>query len=444
MEAQRTIETQSGTIAASPPPLSLQTRMVVLTYFAYFFYYFARKHLSVATGSLVEAGYSVELIGTVNTAYAGCYMFGQFLSGALGDRKGPRLALFAGMCLSGISTAAFGLFPLTAVLAIGYSLNGLFQSTGWPNTCKVVTAWVSDAKRGRVMGFWLTCYIVGSMAATFFAALVLDRYGWREVFLVMGGVVILIGIIQGLFLINRPEDRGYSFGAEKEERDEVSSPVPFALGGFRKMFTNPAVLLLGLSYFGLKYTRYTLFAWLPFYLEKGVRLPKFASAMASNGFEIGGVLGLVIGGIFADRLFPKNRCRLALLSLVGMIAAVFVYRALSHGVSGSVEILGQPMDLLLLRNVVGVGGIGFFLYIADSIISGTAAQDIGGADHAASACGIINGIGSMGQILAGIVPVMMARQWGWDSVFISFIVFGIISSLIVLPLALRREVGHVP
>jgi sugar phosphate permease len=396
--------------------------MVILSYFAYFFYYFTRKHLSVATGSLVHEGFSLETIGYVNSAYAVCYAIGQFLSGALGDRSGPRLALCAGMCLSGISTLAFGLFPFVGVLAIGFTANGLFQATGWPNTCKLITSWVSDARRGRVMGFWLSCYIIGSMAATAFAGFLLKEYGWREIFLVNGIVVAVVGIIQGLFLINRPEDRGYSLETTVTAGEAASEEKQ----GFLAMLANPSVLFLGLSYFGLKYTRYTLFAWLPFYLGEVVGLTKDAPALVSNGFEAGGILGLILGGYFADRFFARNRCRLALVALLGMIAAVYVYRFSST----RLDIAG---------NVGGLAAIGFFLYIADSIISGTAAQDLGGTNSTASACGIINGIGSLGQILAGIVPVKLAEWYGWNSVFISFIVFGVISCFAVLPVAKKRN-----
>ncbi|WP_367875195.1 MFS transporter [Luteolibacter sp. Populi] len=415
------------------PPLSLQARMVVLSYLAYFFYYFSRKHLSVATASLADEGFDLKMIGAVNSAYAVCYMFGQFFSGALGDRKGPRIAIVTGMCLSGIATAAFGFFPITAVLAIGYTLNGLFQSTGWPNSCKVVTAWVSEARRGRVMGFWLTCYIIGSMAATSFAGLVLASYGWREVFIAAGAVVIVIGIIQGIFLINRPEDRGYSFGTTPVEAAEKAG----SQSGFLKMLSNPAILLLGFAYCGLKYTRYALFIWLPFYLEKVVGLPKFSSAMTSNAFEVGGVVGLIGGGFVADRFFSRNRSRLALIALLGMIAAIFVYRGISHGMAAP-----ESIHAVLWENVILIGVIGCFLYIADAIISGTAPQDIGGADNAGSACGIVNGIGSLGQILSGIVPVIISERYGWNAVFSSFIAVGIVSCVIVLPLAFKPAVGR--
>lgn len=409
--------------------------MLILSYLAYFFYYFTRKHLAIAKSSLVEGGIDPTTIGFIESAYACCYALGQFVSGALGDRKGPRLALFVGMCMSAIATAAFGFFPFPAVLAIGWSANGLFQATGWPNTCKIVTAWVSEAARGRVMGFWLTCYIVGSMAATAFAAEMMERFGWREMFLIAGGVVMVVGIIEGLFLINRPEDRGYSFGEDAAEKPKAGGKLS---EGFWDMVKKPAVLLLGFAYFGLKYTRYTLFNWLPFYLVTVIGLPKLSSAITSNAFEAGGVVGLIAGGFVADRFFPRNRCRFALIALAGMVAAIFAYRLVSHD-----TVTEATRDAVLHRNAIAIGVIGCFLYIADSIISGTAAQEIGGAKHAGTVCGIVNGIGSIGQILAGFLPAVMAQHYGWDTVFVSFIAVGIASCLIVLPLAVKTRMERV-
>ena len=425
MEAQRTIGQTPDTIAAPPPPLSLQTRMVVLTYLAYFFYYFTRKHLGVATHALVKDGFSEDLIAWVQTGYGICYALGQFMSGALGDRVGPRIGLSVGMILSGIASLAFGIFPFVGVLAICLTINGLFQSAGWPNCCKLVTLWVSDAKRGRVMGFWLTCYIFGSLVANMFAGYILEHYGWRQVFLFTGVTVLVVGVVQGLFLLNKPEDAGYSFGhAKSEAKDSRHSGE-----GFSRMIREPAVLLLGFSYTGLKFVRYAFFAWLPYYLATEVGMGDGESAYVSNGFEVGGVLGLLIGGVVADRLFPKNRCRLAFLSLLGMVAALISYRMVSA--TGG-----------LWGNVAGLAVIGFFLYIADAIISGTAAQDIGGAGSAASAAGIINGIGSTAQLFAGFLPIAIKKQWGWDGVFVCFIVLGVVSSLVLLPLALRQKVGR--
>jgi len=423
MEAQRSSNPPTLAVA---PPLSLQTRMVVLTYLAYFFYYFTRKHLGIATHALVKDGFSENLIAAVQTGYGVCYAIGQFLSGALGDRVGPRIGLCVGMILSAVASIAFGIFPFVGVLAIALTANGLFQATGWPNCCKLMTLWVSDAKRGRVMGFWLTCYIFGSLAANFFAGYVLEHYSWKQVFLFTGIAVGLVGAAQGFFLISKPEDAGYGFPEKKPSEEAAEKNTG---EGFMRMIQEPAVLLLGFSYTGLKFVRYSFFAWLPYYLATGLGMSDGHAAYVSNGFEVGGVIGLLAGGFIADRYFSQNRCRLAFIALLGMVVTLIAYRGFS--VSGG-----------LWGNVAGLMTIGFFLYIADAIISGTAAQDIGGEGSAASAAGIINGIGSTAQVCAGFLPIFVKNKWGWSGVFVSFIVLGIVSSLVLLPLAMRKKVGR--
>lgn len=411
----------------SKPPVALSTRMVLLSYFAYFFYYFTRKHLGITTNALIESGYSENLIVLTQTGYGICYAVGQFMSGALGDRLGPRIALATGMILSALASLAFGIFPFMGVLAIGMTLNGLFQSTGWPNACKVVAQWVQHRHRGRVMGVWMTCYIFGSLLANITAGYILGHYGWRYVFLVTGAIVIVVGIAQAIFLINKPEDAGYSINQrhpsnKSGEKDTQSS--------FMLMIRQPTILLLGVAYSGQKFIRYTLFAWLPYYLSSSIMLSNENSAYVSNGFEVGGIIGLIIGGVIGDKYFSENKTRLAFFSLLAMIGALFFYLAISKtgGIGG---------------NALGLACVGFFLYIADSIVSGTAAQDLGGADNTASAAGIINGIGSLAQPLAGFVPIWLKDKWGWDAVFICFICVAIFSSLVLLPVALKKQIHEV-
>jgi len=191
---------------------SLQFRMVVLAFFSYFFYYFVRKNLGVVTPDLIDTGvFTEKQIGWAQTCYATVYMIGQFMNGALGDRFGARLLLNTGLFLSAVASVLIGLFPLYGILLAAWSLNGLFQSTGWSNNCKVVAAWVPHRSRGKVMGFWSLCYVLGSISANFVAGYVMGQYGWKAAFLVTGITVLVVALIQSLLLINKPEDRGFTF-----------------------------------------------------------------------------------------------------------------------------------------------------------------------------------------------------------------------------------------
>ncbi|NWK57385.1 MFS transporter [Verrucomicrobiaceae bacterium N1E253] len=403
---------------------NLQLRMVLLTYIAYFFYYFGRKYFGIITPTLVEEGILTKnQIGLIQTGYLSVYAIGQFVSGALGDKHGPKKLIFCGMLCSGLAAIAIGLFPVFGVIFIVYSLNGLAQSTGWSNNCKLISAWIPHSKRGRVMGFWMTCYIGGSLGANTLAGyLVGENYSWKHAVFIHGAILILVGIVQGLFLINTPEDKNHQI--ERRSRHESSSTKKQS--SFVRMLTHPVILMYGAAYFSLKFVRYTFFTWLPLYLVETKGFAKDISAYASNGFEAGGFLGLLLGGVIADKLFVKNRGRLAWLALIGMTVGLFAFRGLAQGG--------------LWMVVLGLALVGFFLYIADSLVSGTAAQDVGGAENSGSATGIVNGIGSLGGILSGILPIWIQQRYGWDAVFILFILLSISAILILTPAAKRKEI----
>ncbi|MFC4993824.1 MFS transporter [Rubritalea tangerina] len=402
---------------------SFQARIVILSFLSYFFYYYTRKNLGIATSSMIEEGFTEETIGWIQSGYGILYALGQFICGGLGDKLGARIMIFCGMALSAIASIAIGFFPLTLVLLIAWPLNGLFQSTGWSNNCKLIATWIPHDSRGRVMGIWSLCYVLGSISANVVCGYLVEHYNWKLSFLVTGFTVLSVAIIQGLFLINRPEQKGFTI----QRRNGASAENASQKGNFKRMLTNPIILLYGGSYFSLKFIRYTFFIWLPFYFEKRLNYDTDVSAYSSNAFEVGGVIGLLCGGILADKVFSENRGRLAWLGLIALCAALFVFRNYAHS--------------SYLAVLFSLGAVGLFLYIADAQVSGTAAQDVAGADAAASATGIVNGLGSVGGALAGIVPIWIKQSYGWDGVFLLFIALTALAILLTFPVALRRQVG---
>ena len=72
-----------------------------------------------------------------------------------------------------ISNIVFGFSDSAITFAIFMGLNGLAQSVGWGNTVGSMATWFHQDERGRVMGFWATCYQVGGVFGSGLAALVL-------------------------------------------------------------------------------------------------------------------------------------------------------------------------------------------------------------------------------------------------------------------------------
>jgi sugar phosphate permease len=404
----------------------LQVRVFSLTWLSYASYYLCRKHFSVTKATLEQdLDISVEVLGSIDTAFLALYALGQFINGALGDRVGARRMIGLGMILSALSSLTFGLSESAWVMGLAFGLNGLFQSTGWPNNVKAMAPWFSRHQRGAVMGIWCTNYQVGGLVATLLAGWLLANYGWRWAFHIPAVWVATVGALVLLFLVERPQDRGLPALEEPPEDHVARDAEPDARVGFAQMIRIPALWALGGSYFGLKLIRYSLLFWLPYYLSTSLGYAEDDAAYLSIFFEIGGIVGVIGIGWISDRFFALNRARLITPVLLGLAASLWLYQYVAAAGTGA-----NAMTLAL---------IGFLLFGPDALISGAAAQDIGGEKSAASAAGIINGLGSIGSILAGVLPAWLSKALGWDALFYVFIGFAILSAVALLPLGMRKR-----
>jgi sugar phosphate permease len=389
-----------------------------ITWLSYATYYFGRKNLSVTKASIGRALGSHALYG-VETAYLAAYAIGQYGSGWLGDRVGARKLVGFGMLIAAGASFAFGLWSAGALFLATATLNGLAQSTGWPGNVKAMQQWTTPESRGRVMGVWATCYQVGGIAATAFAASMLARGGWRAAYF---GPALVIGAVALLVLVLVPA-QGAPSGPGADTPGGAAPPTPEEAArdrdARRAVALSATVWWYGASYFFIKLIRYSLLFWLPFYLETVLRYAPADAGYFSTSFEIGGVAGTIALGTVSDRLPRAPRSLICASSLVGLAFALFVYTrvgGLSHA-----------------TNFAAMALVGALLYGPDSLLSGAAAQDLGGPKAAALAIGMINGLGSVGAVSQEFITRKVSSISGWNSVFYVLLVSAVAAAVLLAP-----------
>jgi len=400
-----------------------RTRALTLSWLAYASYYLGRKGLSVAKAALSQAAsVSTPQLALIDTAFLAAYAVGQVPSGVLADRFGARRVIAFGLLASAAACVAFGSASSAAMFALCFAFNGLSQSTGWPGTTKAVAEHTTVADRGRVMGVWATCYQVGGIAATALAAFLLGRHGWRAVFQLPAIWLACVAAVVWLWL---PGAREHGATAREPgagvQADPASSAAPGA--SLSALLRSPRVLSYGACYFCIKLIRYSLLFWLPFYLHTVAGFGQVQSGYLSTSFELGGVLGTIALGYLSDRS-ARPRSSLALGSLGALALALLLYARL-------------PLGSALLHFAV-MALIGALLYGPDALLSGAAAQDAGGPHAAATAVGMVNGMGSVGALLQGAVTVGVQQALGWNALFYVFVGLSLLACLFLLP-ALRTE-----
>lgn len=407
----------------------LQIRIFVLSWLSYAFYYVSRKNFSVVKTTLHEnLDFNMVQLGTIETLYAASYMVGQFISGALGDKLGPRKLLTFGMLGSAVTSILMGFSVSYSIFAFSLGFNGLFQSTGWANNLKAMTPWFSQDNRGKVTGFWCTCYTVGPIVATALATWFLVQYSWQAAFIAPGILVMLVALLIFFFLVDSPEDVGFKSTHSTVAKDvgDDSRTGEKSKSAFMKMITHPTVLVYGVCYAFIKFVRYSFTFWLPWYLYERLSFSKGDAGYISIAFEMGGFFGVIGIGMLSDKYFSNNRSKIVVMCILAMAGSLYLYQLFGSG--------------SMLLNIALLVLIGFVLFGGDSVLSASATQDIGGKDATASAVGIVNGIGSIGGVCGGVIPAFITEQFGWGALFY-FLIFSTAFAGFLLHVCTQRSAG---
>ncbi|RYZ10036.1 MAG: MFS transporter [Myxococcales bacterium] len=385
------------------------------TWLAYATYYLGRKGFGAAKHRIKEAGLmDTPLLGVVDTAYLAAYALGQFVSGALGDRVGARRLVGFGLLASAGLCAACGAVNGALPFLLLFTLNGAAQATGWPGTTRAMAEWTTPANRGTVMGLWSTCYQVGPFIAGPLLGLLIQRYDdWRAAFWFPALVMVPVALL--VLSVVRSGAPPASTGAPATVAEQ---------GQARRAVLRSRVLwCYGASYFFIKFIRYTLAFWLPFYLSERLGYSDALANGVASAFEGGGVLGVIAIGALSDKC-ALGRVPLSAAALLGLALALLASAAL----------VGQSP----WSNAVLFALIGAFLFAPDSIVCGAAAQDAGGRHAAAMSTGFVNGVGSVGALVEGLTVPRLAERYGWDALFPGLVVMALLGAACLLPVLRER------
>ena len=389
-------------------------------------FYLTRKNYAVSKSVMMDRfGINEAQIGWIGGAYLAAYALGQFANGMLGDKFGARVMLAAGMIGSALMSIWFGFTSSIILMVLIWGTNGYFQSAGWSNCVKSMTQWFSVRERGVVMGFWCTCYQIGSVAAGFIAAWALGKWGLMSCYSVPAVILLVIAVVYILFHKDTPESVGlpaideyHSVQKKTEEKNQKEKTEESSGSVLRQVLSHPMVWFMGLSYFCLKFVRYSLMFWLPLYLTKKLGYEPTASGFLATLPEIAGFLGAIFAGFVSDRLMGARRAPICALMFLGL--AIICYFQSHLSVMGVV-----PMT-------IGLSIVFFMIYGPDSIMTGAAAMDFGTRKGAATAAGFINGCGSVGAAIQEPLLGFLAVKFGYDYFFYIFIPLAIIPFLLML------------
>ena len=423
--------------------LGWQTVVVVLLVLGYSGYYLCRSNLSVAMpyiiGDMVRDGYDPDYakvaLGTIASVGVFFYAVGKFVSGGVTDFLGGRLTFLGGMLGSVIFTTLFALFGTVPFFTLTWIGNRMVQSLGWVGMVKVSARWFSYSSYGTVMGIISLSYLFGDAASrAFMGWLFALGVDWRGVFVI--GATILLGLFALTFFLLKESPRDIGEPEPPSNPGNVFADVgdDARPEGMRELLLpllrNRDFLFVCLLSLGFTLLRETFNTWTPTYFTEALGLNGADAATRSALFPLLGGVSVLLAGFASDRLGRGGR---ALLLFLGLLLSAVGLLALAWGDLG-----GSPA-----LPVAIVAAIAFVMIGPYSYLGGAMALDFGGKKGSATACGIIDGVGYLGGILAGDSVARLSVAFGWEGAF------GVLASVVVLSsipalLMLLDEYGRAP
>lgn len=274
----------------------------------------------------VESGWIVS-IGFVGMA------IGAVFSGALADRFGRKNTFASTLVIYSIATGLCAFAPNLTVLLVCRFIVGLGLGGQLPVAVTLVSEYVPAQVRGRFIVLLESFWGLGWLVAALISYFLIPHFGWHIAFLIGGLPLFYVWVIFSKvpesvpYLINRNRIEEAHMLIQKLERQagveviqeiEVQPVAHQQKVSFQQLWQKPFVrrtLMLWLIWFGIVFSYYGIFTWLPSLLVKqGYDIVK------SFEYVLFMILAQLPGYVVASWLVEKLGRKATLAGFIGFCA----------------------------------------------------------------------------------------------------------------------------
>ena len=291
-------------------------------------------------------------LGLIVTLFYVASGLGQAVAGFLVDRYGAYRLLIGGLALLSAAIALAGVAGNYWLLLVLAPIAGLGNSVFHPADLSILSHRVSEGRLGRAYAVHGISGSLGYAASPLLVTFIAATAGWRTALVTLG-----IGglAVAGLLIANR--------GLLAYRQGAGSRGTAARRSGYLHVIGAP-VVLMAFGYFAL-----TAFAGTGMQtfsitaLATGYGLTLSTATLALTCYLVGGAVGIMIGGVLADRTQQHHRVAMTGIALASILmfviassSAIGAYVVPLTALAGMVNgITGPSRDVLIRRAATGIG-----------------------------------------------------------------------------------------
>jgi MFS family permease len=394
--------------------------VVALLWFVCFFNYADRQAIfSVFPKLQQEMGLNDVQLSYVGAAFMYVYALIGPIAGMIGDRLNRKFLIISGLLFWSVVTVATALSTRYWHLVFFRALEGLGEAFYFPASMSLISDYHGPDTKSRAMGMHQSSVYAGTIAGGAVAGTMGQYYGWRSGFYLFGSLGMLLGFVLLLALKEPPRGKSAEVQAHAHATFDLKKKNLWA--DVRELFGAPMVRILILVFVGANFVASIFLTWMPKFLFDKFHLSlSVAGAGATTPPQFASMLGVVAGGVLADRLARRYFGGRAMTQCVGLLGGVaFIF------------LTGWTLQIPVL--IGALIGFGFFKGVYDANIWATL-YDVVKPERRATAVGLMNSIAWLGAAVAPTAIAYGARSYGMSACLSA-------SSLIYLCVGLLMAAG---
>lgn len=382
-------------------------------------FYFCRQNFNIAMPALMEHfDVTKTQLGWILSVASIVYGLGKLVNGFLSDRSNARIFMVLGLVLVGIITFISGFCSSIVSLGILWILNNWFQSMGWPPATRMLTHWYASKELGMKWALGATSNQIGGAVTMIVCGYLVEAYGWEMAFIVPGIIALLVSIFLFNRLRNSPNEVDLPVVEEYKkcdisiatDQDNLSTSQIIKLVFYNKLmwyvcFANMFVYVVRLG----------VIFWAPVFLHDLKQVSLSHAGWQVAFYEILGLVGGIISGWMSDKIFQGRR---------GPVSTVFML------ILALVLILfWQIPNKYEISSIIIFAFAGLFVS-GPQVLVGVATADFSNKKAVGTANGFSSLFGYVGAALAGVCVGWISDHFGWNGVFLFFIISSLLGALL--------------
>jgi ACS family glucarate transporter-like MFS transporter len=320
--------------------------------------YIDRVCISVAKDPIAgDLNLSDKAMGWVLSSFALGYALMQVPSGLAADRFGPRKILGAIVGFWSVLTALTGAaWNFVSLLSIRF-LFGMGEAGAFPGMSRAIYSWIPLNERGFVLGINFSGSRLGAAFALPLVAWLIDDFGWRHTFLILGFFGIIWAVVWWLLFRDTPEKHPLLSAHEKKyilaHRQQSESSQSGGLKTAQLFGSKNMQSAIG-QYFCSNFTNFFALTWLFPFLKDKYQLESLEAGWYAVAPFIAGAMGNWLAGFLVDKIYKSGHWNLSRklpaiigfsLAVIGLLGSLFMETPLGAVIFLSIAIFGADMTL---------------------------------------------------------------------------------------------------